>query len=208
MTTLNMLAKENGEWFFQLIVFVVIFALIGVKQLIEWLRQRQREAEAQTKEQPVPRPAQQAAQQPAPQQRVQAGGQQVQSVEEIVQTMRQARRPVPAGAARQPIPRARGPQQPPRQSDLVDRHVVPAAVGQGVDAETARLQKHLRGQREQSAKRVGTEATPIGVAMRRDVRAVVDISLGDPDEVRRGILYSEILGPPMALRKQQGMWDM
>ena len=33
-------------------------------------------------------------------------------------------------------------------------------------------------------------------------------NLADPDEARRGILLAEILGPPVALRRQQGLWEL
>ena len=202
MTPLHILANNSRRWPVHIIILVVLLALSGLKTLYEKYKESQerQQKEASGQGQPPVKP------------RVEQPEQQVRSVEEIVQTMRQARRPQ-QGQPRQPVPQARVAQQPRRREELADRHVLPSAVGQGVDAETGRLRRHLLRQQQQTVARVagqpvGTLASMRGGEASRRGRTIVDIDPGELDEARRGILYSEILGPPIALRKQHGMWDI
>jgi len=205
MKWFNLLAQQDdGTWVINVVIVLLIFVGMGIKVLLEWLK----EAKAKDRERQEPaappmhqRPAEPAEQGPR-------------SVEEIVRTMRQARRPDQREPQRpqprpQPAPQVRPPRPAPRPEMP---HVTPPAVAEGVEAEAKRLQEHLFRQ-QQTAQRVAGGPTGVlaitgGGPAAHMGRSVVQIGLGDLDEARRGILYSEILGPPIALRKGQAMWDV
>ena len=212
----TILAEAKGEWTYQIVVFIVVMVLFAVRKLIEYIKTSQQRQQEQRQQHSAPELRQ--AQSPEPQrapvpgsQRTQAP-QQAQSVEEIVRTMRQAGRPqhssVPPVPRQAQIPKARVAQRrpQPRPQELADRHVIPAAKGQGVDAETARLQKHLRREQVQVEKRVVGQ--PLGLLTRaaegvaaREPRSVVQINLADLAEARRGIIYAEIRKRPGARKR-------
>jgi len=212
MSMPTFLADGFSEGMGRLIWIAIVLIALAVKKIVDKVREAK---ERERQQQQAPQSPRQAQRQPRRPVEPQA-----QSVEEIVRTMRQARRPQPGGTPPpprqgQPVPKARVAQQRPRlrRQELANRHVIPAATGQGVEAETASLEKHLRRERAQTQERVagqpvGSLASAAERAAAGGPRAILEIGLDDPDEARRGILYAEILGPPIALRKQQGMWDV
>ncbi|NLF30363.1 MAG: hypothetical protein GX591_05685 [Planctomycetes bacterium] len=193
MGMLHVLAQNgDGEFPGQLIIVFVLMALAALKSLYDKAK------EQQTRQRPTPggrRPA-------PPTETPREGGQ---SVEEIVRTMREARRaqgrpgtpPQPA-AQRRPLPQARPVRQ--RQARPAPR---PRPTPQAVQ-----MQQILQRRQQEEIPPLVAAGPQTKTAAAEAAAAPLQIHLADPDEARRGILLAEILGPPVALRRQQGLWEL
>ncbi len=77
-------------------------------------------------------------------------------------------------------------------------------VTQGVTPKASRPRNRLQGMRapgqlgKLAIEQAPAEVLPV---------AALQLQLDQTDNIRRGIIYSEILGPPVALRQGQAMWD-
>lgn len=167
-----------------------------VDEIVKVMREAAQQRVAQ-QQRTAPQPAAQqrrAAQQPAAQPGREARLPTIQPVPEPGQ-------PRPATSAQRQV------------GSLQQRHIAPSARGQGASQEAERLRRHLQQERQRTAERVGT-----GRVGRLEVQTAlpettpsagerIGIQL-DAEEARRGIIYSEILGPPVALRRQAALWNM
>lgn len=93
------------------------------------------------------------------------------------------------------------------------RHLQPSVAGQGVMAEEARMRGHLQQEdadrtRRLSAEDLGRLRIVAAAAPVRAVSAVGEMHLNSPAEIGRAVLYSVIIGPPLALRDQPPSWEM
>ena len=195
---LNILAADDGPGRF--IVFIVIAVIIGIIQLARKAKekadqeqadqeyQRRREAREESEED-------QQARQPAP----------------------PRRQPAPV-RPQPPRPPARIAQRPPALQRTLEVEqplpLVPASqLGGGVEAEVQRVESHLLAEETQRRRRLGTirqlkphvAAAPI--QKRQRGRARIRVVLEDRRAALRGIVLSEILGPPKALRRGDEFWD-
>ncbi|MFW6155526.1 MAG: hypothetical protein ACOC95_09950 [Planctomycetota bacterium] len=186
--TVPTLLAQDGEFTFpiHLIIVFVLLLLSALKSLYDKAREqeaRRQQAESQR---------QRGRSLETPDQ----GG----SVEDIVRTMRRARKaqarggtpPVPT-AQRRPVPQARP--APSRQARQAQRR--------RPVSEAARPQPRAN-RRQAPPQSLRAEATPEPEAIARPIA----IDLTDRREARKGIVLAEILGPPVGLRRQPGMWDM
>ncbi len=188
ITLLLILARDSdepGSW-----VNFVVFALMAIlwagAKVVEKLKER---ANQQTSD-----ASQQTEEQPAEPVRGE-------SVEDIVRTMRQARSP--GGDVAPPTSR------PPTTAKPVQYRRQAQVSADSVQAELLEMNRRGRrkqiggaGERSLGRLKVATDKTDAAPQAQK-----MQINLGDLDEARRGIIYSEILGPPIALRKTGGLWD-
>jgi len=185
MKLLHLLAAGGGDVEFpaQLIIVVVLMVLAAAKSLYDKAKEQQaRQQQAERPSRPTQTPGE--------------GGR---SVEEIVRTMREAREtpPPPVVMQRGPIPQARPvPQRPSRP-----------APKRRVTGQVAEMQRIAKRQKEQETVHRLVQTMPETVAVEA-VAGPIEIHVADRDEARKGIILAEILGPPVALRRQQGMWEL
>ncbi len=195
MDPLQLLAQDGSDVgpFIQLIIVFALLALGAIKSLYDKAKEQQaREQQAESPRRP-PRPAETPDR----------GGR---SVEEIVRTMREARETsAPAGAPpqpaaqRRPIPQTRP--APPRQVRPT-RRPRPAPQPAVLEARRGKRREEIIPKRRGGLASLAAES-PVEVSGRP-----IEIDLADRDEARKGIILAEILGPPVALRRHQGLWDL
>ena len=166
------------------VILVVVVLLWAVGGLVQ--RAKQKQAEREARERGDRKSSQASPDETQPAQRPQAsrpqGPPKARSVQEIVQAMRQ-------------------------------RHLAPSAQGQQVRLETERLAQRLQREGADRTRRIGggqlgrlseqPEAAPVAAVDQE--RNVVHLNAA---EARRAIIYSEILGPPLALRRGQASWEL
>ena len=203
---------------FALLGLLLVLALLG--KLIQKIKDRQQQERGEQQEwqyQHRPDQTRQAdpMQQPPPARPATRPG----SVEEIVQVMREAaqRRAAgqkpPASPPPQAIPTLQPvrPQPAQQQRPLSQRHLAPTATGAGVDQETTRLRRHVQQEEQKRTLRLGRRH-PGQLEVAPDMDDVVPVEPAaitrlDAAEARRAVVYSEILGQPLALRRQRAMWE-
>ncbi len=202
------------------VILVVVVLLWAVGGLVQ--RAKQKQAEREARERGDRKSSQASPDETQPAQRPQAsrpqGPPKARSVQEIVQAMRQAARQrlrgpkdQPQAATPPPAPPAREPE--PKSQPLQQRHLAPSAQGQQVRLETERLAQRLQREGADRTRRIGggqlgrlseqPEAAPVAAVDQE--RNVVHLNAA---EARRAIIYSEILGPPLALRRGQASWEL
>ena len=189
VSVLNILAADDGPGRF--IVFIVIAVIIGIIQLARKAKEKADQEQADQEYQRR-REARDASED------------------------EQARQPAPP--RRQPAPVRPQPPRPPALQRTLEVEqplpLVPASqLGGGVEAEVQRVESHLLAEETQRRRRLGTirqlkphvAATPI--QKRQRGRARIRVVLEDRRAALRGIVLSEILGPPKALRRGDEFWD-
>jgi hypothetical protein len=92
------------------------------------------------------------------------------------------------------------------------RHLRQSTVGQGVEAEEARLRGRLQDEDTDRARRFDEESLgrlhhAAAVVPVRAVSALGEMHLNTPAEIGRAVLYAEIIGLPLALRELEPTWE-
>ncbi len=188
ITLLPILARDSdepGSWV-NFVVFAFMAILWAGAKVVEKLKERANQQTSDAQQQTEERPAEPVR---------------GESVEDIVRTMRQARSPGDTVAP----PTAR----PPTTPKPLQRRPQAQVSADQVQAELLAMnrrgsRKRIGGTGERLLGRLEVTADEAEAAPQAQK---VQINLGDLDEARRGIIYSEILGPPIALRKTGGLWD-
>jgi len=211
MATIDLLAKGGDSGvIYQIIFLVVLLVLSGLGSLIQKAKKKYEQQGREDREgggqQPPVRQAGPPRRPPTSAPAVRDG-----SVGQIVQVIREAARQQRVPVARQK-PIQLMPEEP-RQHQLTERHVIPPARGQEVDEETARLRKHLEEEQAMRARRV--TAGPKGELATKPFESIEEVGAIPPikvhldvAEARRAIIYSEILGPPLSIRRHAAMWEV
>jgi len=89
----------------------------------------------------------------------------------------------------------------------------PRRLGRGAQREVGQMERGLRAEDLEQRERIGGPAgrqstIAVGLAAAgEERRRRILIDLGRPGEARRGIIYSEILGPPKSLRQGPESWE-
>jgi len=225
-------ASDERVYHFVIIVAVVLLWTVG--GLVQRAKQKQAEREARERAAREKREAPPQEQAPTEARASGARPQQPQgqappqppkapkarSVQEIVQAMRQAARQRVGGRKARsqpepvpPPPPVRQP-APERQQPVEQRHIVPSASGQQVTQEAERLSSGLQRQEQERSRRLREGPHGLLTQQREDpTRASVgpeELNLVQLNaaEARRAIIYSEILGAPLALRRGQATWEL
>jgi len=219
---LDILANDDRDWLVQV---VVVLMLLGLS-LFSWLAQKMKEKAA-------PPPAEDEGEgeaeddwvyvesdQPVPPRR-QVPRSRSGSVEEVVQAMREAARRRSAQRTGQdagrpvvtpPVQTARAPAAAKAPEAIRQRHISPTAMGGAVDVEAARMAQRTRQAETRARKLTSKKLGRLQAESPLEQTAVettgLAIRLEDRDEARRGIVLSEILGPPLSLRHDRAMWEL
>ena len=232
MAAIGILAERDGG-----IAQLLFLAVMVVLPLLGWviqtikkkLEEQRAEQDRLTGREDGQQPGQSTQQQTPPGRVPQQG-----PVAEIVQVMREAARqrtaqqqrpaqpPVAPPRREPPLPTIQPvPDPPPPPSarsaqrqvgSLQQRHITPSARGQGASQEADSLRRRLQKKQQQQAKRVsGGHVGRLAVQTQAEAAPLADERIQiqlNAEEVRQGIIYSEILGPPVALRRQAALWNM
>lgn len=210
----NILAQDDGDHWSSLL-YLAVLAILWLGGLIaRWIRQKQeRQAEMQrrrerTAEPPqakTPSPPQPRLPQPTP------AEQAVEAMRRAIQQRSAVRRPAPPPPPRRAVA-APAPPRPAPPEQLTQRHVVPSATGGEIEQEILRLRRRLEQAEGTRRQRLQEHVGTLGGVAAAETDAgeglapTLQIDLLDNDAARRGIVYAEVLGPPLALRDQPPGW--
>ncbi len=93
------------------------------------------------------------------------------------------------------------------------RHLHLSAIGQGVEAEEARMRGHLQEEDADRTRRFSEETLgqlhrqAAAAAPVRAISALGEMHLNTAAEIGRAVLYGVIIGPPLALQDQPPSWE-
>ena len=194
----------------RLLPLMVILAILGIAKVISVLKDKYEQERAERDYQQKREERERGGGAPAPGRSAPPQVRQRTPAQQAMRTLREVLTGVEEAAAPPPPP-----EQPP-QVQQRQRVAARPRLGEGVQAEMQRSEAHLTAEEEGRRRRLGKVgrlrprilAGPGAEAGEGDRGSELLVDLSNRDEAMLGIVYSEILGPPKALRTGPDPWDL